>query len=98
MNDDNTLEFTVLGQSVRFRTDGNNEGSAEPAVEYVKKVSQELQNKLSISDLNQLAVLTALKIAQDKINLEGDYKKDISDLQSTAKDALDMIEEVVPLQ
>jgi len=98
MNEDNTLEFTVLGQNVRFRSEGINSTNAGQAVEYVKKVSQELQNKLSISDLNQLAVLTALKIAQEKLNMEGDYKKDIYDLQSSAKDALDMIEEVVPLQ
>ena len=98
MNEDNTLEFNVLGQNVRFRSEIANNGTADKAVDYVKKVSQELQNKLSISDLNQLAVLTALKIAQDKLNMEGDYKKDIFDLQSAAKDALDMIEEVVPLQ
>jgi len=98
MNEDNNLEFTVLGQNVRFRSESPLGGTAHQAVDYVKKVSQELQNKLSISDLNHLAVLTALKIAQEKLDMEGDYKKDIHDLQSTAKDALGMIEEAVPLQ
>ena len=98
MNEKDIIEFDVLGQKVRFRA--KDEQGFHPAlvVEYVQKIANELQTNHSISDKTQLAVLTALKIAQDKLHLEGDYKQSIHDLQIVAKDALDMIDEAVPLQ
>ena len=98
MNEDNIHEYNVLGQKVRFRSEDEAKVSPGLAVKYVQDVASDLQNKLLISDQNQLAVLVALRIAQDKLTLEDEYKNDIRDLKVTAKDALKMIDEVVPLQ
>jgi cell division protein ZapA (FtsZ GTPase activity inhibitor) len=98
MNELNHLEYSVLGQKVRFRSSDDEVIAPIEIVELVQKEAEDIRNKHSIKDPKYLAILTALKLAQDKLHLEGDYKQSISDLQLVAEDALKIMEEVVPIQ
>lgn len=90
-------EYNILGHSIRLK-ESNDSDSVSPD-EIVEFLMSEI-NKLKESAPNladsQAAVLVALKIAQDKLNLEREYQANILELQRTAQDALRIVEEVAP--
>lgn len=91
------LDFDVLGFKVKFRPDQfANEKMALDVVEYVREESAKIKDKVPHLDQGQVAILTALKIASEKISMESECKDAIEQLQVTAGDALKFIEEVSP--
>jgi len=97
MSNGNNLEFDVLGLNVKFKAEDQN-GAARPEdiVRLVREEALMIQAKSPTLERSKIAVLVALKLASDKINLEQECQTNIDKLQSSAKDALSFIEEVIP--
>ena len=90
-------EFNILGQSIRLKESSENDKvSPQEIVDFVNIEIDEIKKIAPGLGDSQLAVLVALKLAEDKISLEKNYKNDIRSLQLTARDALKLIEEVSP--
>ena len=90
-------EFSVLGHSIRLK-DSDTEGSVSPKeiVDLVMGEAEEIRKSVPGLADSQIAVLIALKLAEEKLSIERDYKTNIASLQSTALDALKLVEEVSP--
>lgn len=98
MNDTReVLNFEVLGFRIKFKPDeGYDKESATKIVDEVLKASQKLKDKLPQLDQGQIAILTALQMASDRISLENEYRVNIDKLRSEASDALGFIEDISP--
>jgi cell division protein ZapA (FtsZ GTPase activity inhibitor) len=90
------LEFEILGQRLKFKADGADSCSPEQVVALVKSEIERIQTLRTGLNDTQLAILAALKIASEKIEADRDYKNHLGQLKSSARDALTLIEEVVP--
>jgi cell division protein ZapA len=90
-------EYNVLGHNIRLK-ESNDEDTVSPD-EVVNFVNGEInaikQSAPNLAD-SQVAVLVALKLAQEKLSLERDFKHNINSLQKTAREALKLVEEVAP--
>ena len=90
-------EFDVLGYKITFTPNEEEEGvSALETVEYVRVLAEQIRQKAPHLDNGQIATLTALQIANEKLSNERDFETNINKLHSTASDALQFIEEVSP--
>jgi cell division protein ZapA (FtsZ GTPase activity inhibitor) len=96
MNNETNSEFEILGHKVKFRADEKSPLTAHEILTYVKKESQEIQKRIPTVDLGQLAILTALKIAQDKLVTEKELTTEVKSMHQFAVEALNLIEEVSP--
>jgi cell division protein ZapA (FtsZ GTPase activity inhibitor) len=86
------LEFNVLGYQVKFSPAGENNASPKEAVELVRQEASLIRAKApSLAD-GQVAVLVALKLASEKLNLSKEYKDNIQDLKKAAQEALKLVE------
>ncbi len=91
-------EYDILGIKVKLQANREDGIDPEEVVNLVKTEINHIKDRSSKLDRNETVILTALKIASDKLALEKDLKKDIDQLKSTAADALHFIEEVIPGQ
>lgn len=90
------LEFNILGCQIRIKPDEARDKQAKRAIDIVTKEIESLKKSNSkLSDLD-CAVLTALKVASDKLDVESEYKETALALKSGISDALNFIEEVSP--
>ncbi|OUR93671.1 hypothetical protein A9Q84_19595 [Halobacteriovorax marinus] len=90
-------EFNVLGYSIKLTAqEDETQVSAEETVGYVQQIAEEIRLKSPQLEAGQVAVLAALKIANERLTIERDFEQNISKLHSTACDALQFIEEVSP--
>lgn len=89
-------EFEILGFRVRYKSDSSNQVSAGDVIESVLKEANSIKNRNINLDDKDVAILTALKIASDKLNIEKEYKRNVSDLQTKANYALNIIESISP--
>ena len=89
--------FEVLGHRLKLKKDEKLEGVLPTdIVGYVQSEALNiLKNSPQLSQ-SQIAVLVALKIAGEKLALEKEYRENINQLQSSAIDALQYIEEISP--
>ncbi len=86
------LEFNVLGYQVKFSPTGDHNASPREAVELVRQEANAIKSKApSLAD-GQVAVLVALKLASEKLNLAKEYKDNIQDLKKAAQEALNLVE------
>ncbi len=89
--------FEVLGLRLKLKKEELTEGvMPREVVDYVQSEVNSLLNSSQHLTLNQVAILALLKVAQDKIALEKNTKMSLSELKSTTRDALSLIEEVLP--
>lgn len=90
-------EFEVLGFNVRFKADASEDsGRAREIVEFVSKEAVKIKEAYPSLDNGQVAVLLALKMANDNMKLSMEYNESITELQRSAMDALQTIEEISP--
>ena len=89
------LEFEVLGFKVRFKpdTDAGQDGVIE-VVERVSKEAEIIRERFPELSKGQVAVLTALKMAKELVQLDKDYRDSINKVQASANDALRFLEEI----
>lgn len=89
--------FEVLGQKLKLKKDERLEGfGPSDIVGYVQTEASKIINQSPQLSQSQIAVLLALKFAGEKLALEKEYRENIHQLQKTATDALQYIEEVSP--
>jgi cell division protein ZapA (FtsZ GTPase activity inhibitor) len=89
------LEYEVLGFKVRFKRD--HDAEQDQVAEVVEKVSKEaeiIKEKFPELSKGQIAVLTALKLAKDLVELDKEYRENINKIQASANDSLRFIEEI----
>ena len=90
-------KFEVLGFSVKINNDGENQHiKAEEVVEYVQREADKIKDNIPNLEHGQLAVLVALKLGQDLLGLDREFRHNVENIQSSASDALRFIEEVTP--
>ncbi len=90
------LEYNILGCNVRVKPDEADHNNAKQAIDRVNEEIELLKKaNPSLKDLD-LAVLTALKLASARNELETEYKENVFALRSGISDALNFIEEVSP--
>jgi cell division protein ZapA (FtsZ GTPase activity inhibitor) len=90
-------EFSILGQKVKM---GNALGDSEitpvEILDYVNSEADKLRASCPGLSDHQLAVLTALQIASEKLSLSESYREKFGELRTATFDALKCIEEVSP--
>ena len=94
--DINTKEFEILGNKVKLSQNAEQKVDPEYVVALVRDEVLHIKEANSTLSNERAFMLAALKLAADKLTLEEDFKKDINQLQSSAADALHLIEEVSP--
>lgn len=90
------FEYNILGSQVRLKKDDEKSNIALRAIEVLQKEIEQIKSSSSnLKDID-IAVLCALKLASEKIEVEDEYKENILSLRGGIVDALDFIEEVSP--
>lgn len=81
-------EYNVLGCKVRVRPDQNDSHNAKAVVDLINAEIQQL--KISRPQLRDtdVAVLVALKVATERMQLEDEYKQNIFKLEESLETAL----------
>ena len=82
------IEYNVLGCKVRVRPDQNDSYSAKAVIDLVNAEIQQLKTARPLLRDTDLAVLVALKIATEKVQLEDEYKNNILKLEGSLETAL----------
>lgn len=99
MNNDREHQevFEVLGFKIKLKKDEKLEGiTPAQIVSLVNAEAQNLYKEAPNLAPHQVAVLLALKFAGEKLALDKEYKENITQLHTTAVDALQLIEEISP--
>lgn len=88
MTQSQEVEFSVLGCKVKYRPEQNDSHIAKAVIDLVHAEVQQL--KLSRPQLRDtdVAVLVALKMATEKMQLEDEYKENIFKLEQSLESAL----------
>lgn len=81
-------EFNVLGCKVTVRPEQNDSHNAKAVIELVLREIEELRLKRPKLRDTDVAVLVALKLATDKLQLEDEYKENILKLEESLQTAL----------
>jgi cell division protein ZapA (FtsZ GTPase activity inhibitor) len=84
-------EFNVLGCKVKYRSEQNDSQQAKLVIESVLREIEDLKSKRPSLRDTDVAVLVALKLAADKIQLEDEYKNNILKLEQSLETALQAI-------
>jgi cell division protein ZapA (FtsZ GTPase activity inhibitor) len=85
-------EFNILGCAVRIDTEGV---AGEQALKAVNLLENQINNlrsaKPGLKDLD-IAVLAALHLASEKVELEQDFKTSVLSMRSEIQDAISLVE------
>lgn len=93
ISDDKLGEFNILGCRVRLKEEGDKLKSALKARDLViAEVEQTSRKAPTLKDLD-VAVLTALKLANRLVEIEQDYQHDIEDLDKLVTKTLGELRE-----
>lgn len=90
-------EFNILGHNIKLKENLDENGiSPDEVVNFVR--NEAIKTKQMAPNLkdSQVAVLLALKYAQEKLQLEREYKDSILEFEKLASEAFQYIEEVSP--
>lgn len=94
---ENQEVFEVLGYKIKLKNDERLDGvSPTDIVDFVQTEAQKIFKQSPQLAPHQVAVLLALKFAGEKLALEKEYRENITELRTSAADALQYIEEVSP--
>jgi cell division protein ZapA (FtsZ GTPase activity inhibitor) len=81
-------EFSVLGCKVKYRPEQNDSHNAKAMIDLVLSEIQELKLARPMLRDTDVAVLVALKLATEKLQLEDEYKTNILKLEESLETAL----------
>lgn len=81
-------EFNVLGCKVTVKPEQNDSHNAKAVIDLVLREIEELRLKRPKLRDTDVAVLVALKLATDKLQLENEYKENILKLEESLETAL----------
>ncbi|MDB9787047.1 hypothetical protein OAB57_02990 [Bacteriovoracaceae bacterium] len=88
-------EFEVLGHKVKYKIeDGQRLDEGGNAVSIVLSESKKIRElSPQLNDI-QVAILAALKLAEEKIELEVQYKKNLKQVNIAAKEATKLLNDI----
>lgn len=93
----NRDQFEILGFKVRFKAnEGEYHSTADEVVEQVQVAARQIKTQAPHLSEAQIAILVALKMANDYHVLASEYKHEITRLKKPVQEILGLIEEVVP--
>lgn len=87
MTESQEVEFNVLGCKVKVQPN-QDDGKAKAVVHSISEEVQQLKSKRPMLRDTDVAVLVALKVATEKMELEDEYKKNIFKLEESLESAL----------
>lgn len=87
------LEFDVMGTRVKFSPTPEERVASEDIVNLVSTKFSDLRKKHPELSEKDIAILTALGFAQEKLELKMEFKEGIENLESSINQALGYIEE-----
>lgn len=87
MTNSQEVEFNVLGCKVKVQPN-QNDGKAKAVLDSISAEVEQLKSKRPMLRDTDVAVLVALKIATEKLELEDEYKKNIFKLEESLEIAL----------
>jgi cell division protein ZapA (FtsZ GTPase activity inhibitor) len=90
------LEFNILGSQVRLSAQESDDSRAKAAIELVQKEVETMKNQNSRLKDTDIAVLVALKMATQKLEVESDFQTSVGSLKQGINEALEFIEVVSP--
>ncbi|MBH46774.1 MAG: hypothetical protein CME71_01245 [Halobacteriovorax sp.] len=97
MTRESVTDFEILGSRVKINPDKvSGETTPDEIVEFVRQTATQIKTQAPQLDNGQVFLLAALKIAEERLNLNREYRDNIEALQASAQDALRFIEEVSP--
>jgi cell division protein ZapA len=82
------IEYNVLGCKVRVRPDQNDSHNAKAVIDLVNAEIKQLKSARPLLRDTDLAVLVALKVATEKMQLEDEYRDNIIKLEGSLETAL----------
>lgn len=82
------IEYNVLGCKVRVRPDQNDSHNAKAVIDLVNAEVQQLKTSRPQLRDTDVAVLVALKMATEKMQLADEYKQNIFKLEESLETAL----------
>lgn len=85
-------EFDVLGCKVKYLPEHNESQNAKAVIDLVLREVSELKSKRPMLRDTDVAVLVALKIATEKMQVEDDFKANILKLEESLEMALQGID------
>ena len=92
-----SCDYEVLGFNVKFKPEsGKPSTEARDIVEFVNKEAFQIKDQYPSLDNGQVAILLALKLAKENMKLNKEYKENIYQLQKSAMDALQTMDEITP--
>lgn len=91
MTESQEKEFNVLGCKVKYRPEQNDSHIAKAVIDLVMSEIQDLKMKRPLLKDTDVAVLVALKIATEKMQLEDEYKTNILKLETSLESALELV-------
>ena len=84
-------EFDVLGCKVKYKPSLNDNHNAKAVIDSVISEIQELKSKRPMLRDTDVAVLVALKMATEKMQIEDEYKTNILKLEESLETALQAV-------
>ena len=91
MTDSQEVEFSVLGCKVKVRPEQNDSHIAKAVIDLLHAEVQQLKLARPMLRDTDVAVLVALKIATEKMQIEDEDKKNIFKLEESLEVALDAL-------
>lgn len=91
MTESQEKEFNVLGCKVKLRPEQNDSHNAKAVIDLVMSEIQDLKIKRPLLKDTDVAVLVALKIATEKLQLEDEYKTNILKLEASLESVLELV-------
>lgn len=91
MTESQEKEFNVLGCKVKLRPDQNDSHNAKAVIDLVMSEIQDLKMKRPLLKDTDVAVLVALKIATERLQLEDEYKANILKLENSLESVLELV-------
>lgn len=89
-----TTDYKVLGSQIRIDNQAGSDGRAKRALDAVnEKVNSLKSSRPNLKDLD-IAVLAALHMASEKITMEDDMRRLLSNMDQGIKSALDCVQAV----
>lgn len=92
----NAQDYDILGYRVKLQP--NTEGAISPAevVDSVRTEASKMRERLPNLSAGEAILLVALKLTQEKMELESEYRQQIDQFKANADDVLKYIEEISP--
>jgi hypothetical protein len=81
-------EFNVLGCKVKYRPEQNDSQNAKAVIDLVLQEVEDLKVKRPMLKDTDVAVLVALKLATENLQIEDEYRTNILRLEASLESAL----------